>query len=124
MGTVFKKNGKYLKYVERTPGSLYTAQWVDDLQDCTVFREILPSSLRNSKELLRGAEKLTATEARVVSLCSEQDRTSNQIDLYEALRDAYDFFGSYSTCNENAQSRMKNEVDAMLEKMKMALINS
>lgn len=32
--------------------------------------------------------------------------------------------GSYSTCNENAQSRMKNEVDAMLEKMKMALINS
>lgn len=69
MGSVFKKNGKYLRYHEHTThtGTHRTAEWVEDLQRATVFHTLPPLRLRQDEQL-QDAEKLEATETRTVTL--------------------------------------------------------
>lgn len=64
MATVFKKDGKYLKYNERTThtGTHREAVWVDDLQQATVFYVPPPLCLPQD------VERLEATENRTVLL--------------------------------------------------------
>lgn len=69
MGTVFRKEGKYLRYSEHTThtGTHRNAEWVDDLQRATVFHTMPPLQLRQDEQL-QDAEKLEATETRTVTL--------------------------------------------------------
>lgn len=69
MGTVFKKEGKYLRYSEHTThtGAHRNAGWVDDLQQATVFHTMPPLRLRQDEQL-QDAERLEATETRTVTL--------------------------------------------------------
>ncbi len=70
MGTVFRNSGKYLKYSERIThtGSHRSVEWVDDLQDATVFH-MLPQWIRRL-DLLRDAEELEVIQT--ISLAGEK----------------------------------------------------
>lgn len=69
MGAVFKKEGKYLRYGGHTThtGTHRNAEWVDDLQQATVFHTMPSLRLRQDAQL-QDAEKLEATETRTVTL--------------------------------------------------------
>lgn len=76
MGTVFKKEGKYLRYSEYTThtGTHRSAEWVDDLQRATVFHTMPPLRLRQDEQL-QDAERLKATETRTVTLTPNAEIT-------------------------------------------------
>jgi hypothetical protein len=76
MGTVFKKEGKYLRYSEYTThtGTHRNAEWVDDLQRATVFHTMPPLRLRQDEQL-QDAERLKATETRTVTLTPNAEIT-------------------------------------------------
>ena len=67
MSAVFKKDGQFLRYRECTThtGTHQLLEWVDDLQQATVFH-VLPSA-----NLIRGAEAMEAMETRTVTLVGE-----------------------------------------------------
>ncbi len=69
MGIVFRKTGKYLRCSERTThtGSHRDTEWVDDLQQATVFYGAPPLRLRQDEQL-QNAERLEAVETRTVTL--------------------------------------------------------
>ena len=74
MATVFKKDGKYLKYNERATrtGTHREAVWVDDLQQATVFYVPPPLCLPQD------VERLEATENRTVLLLHNVKRRANR----------------------------------------------
>jgi hypothetical protein len=71
MGTVFRKDGKYLVCSDTVThtGHHQTVEWVDDLNLATLLHWV-PQWLMNSPEI-EGAERLDAVEARVVKLISK-----------------------------------------------------
>lgn len=73
MSVVYKKDGKYLRYTERTThtGTHRDAEWVDDLQQATVFHTFPPHQVWRTE--LKGAEPLDATETRIVTLTSDNE---------------------------------------------------
>jgi hypothetical protein len=76
MPAVFKKDGKYLRYREWTThtGTHRAAEWVDDLQQATVFHGPPPYRLRQDE--LQSAEQLDAVETRTVTLTSSTANTA------------------------------------------------
>ncbi len=69
MGTVFKKDGKYLRYSEYAThtGAHHNAEWIDDVNQATVFYTMPPVKLLRNEQLLK-AEQFEATETRTVTL--------------------------------------------------------
>lgn len=72
MGTVFRKEGKYLRYSEYTThtGTHQSIEWLDDIHCATVFYIRPPLCLRQNEQL-QDAEELKAMETRIVTLITD-----------------------------------------------------
>ncbi len=79
MGVVYRKNGLYLQYSEHTThtGTHRDAEWVENLNQATVFYFLPPYALRKD-EKLDEAERLEAIEIRTVTLKRDINEDSDR----------------------------------------------
>lgn len=80
MSAVFKKDGKFLRYSEATThtGTHRNAEWVEDLQQATVFYAPPPYQLR--KDGLAGAKRVEVLETRAVAIVAADALPGGQLE--------------------------------------------